>query len=1222
MKRILSFCLSFLYFFSFNIANAENIQSDSSDNVFWTFAGTPEPIIVGPVTPPPSPTPVPIPEELPSELVGIIPELDYVNASYEAVTGYGLLVQGDYEAAIKWFEKSPENVYAQACLGGLYDNGIGVKQDYYKAVDWYEKAADQGSIFAQYKLEYWGSLGVSFNRSELIRHAKELFQVPEEDLDNFIFSAYRLTEEEAYQLIMLEYEKDVASSVVINWPEELIDTKKIQLADELAYELGGTDLRTIWLVTACHKEHPEWVYCKYFDTLGGAVSYYDSPFDSPFDYYGWFLIWYGSAGEESLFHLLCEAKRQKWFENWSADSHQEIINHMNNDWPGMFPSPLLLEGLKTNMQAGEAMHELFVSVFGDEAGWSEAIWQWHDSELAAYNLEYAGTPVLKNGSVTYEVPENFYSAKCVTRFAGSIPEQLTLSFQHPELDGWTCLCGAYVESADGINGLAAFEKNNERILVSFNEAAVLPISEATINSDCDMQILLNPYSYWIDGGYPSGPHWIIEYSRSSTEKERFYVDSRNWITLYTKTDRSSGNGIVIRPVDYYDDLANVFVFENRQLVEQKAVYQVFPSVMTAVEVEKFTNLDNWLNEQKAYPPEGYAVITDTWWNTEWEIPELKKDLHYAYDNGVLAKLLEKTEDGDYRIQVGEAQGIISGELPGPSAGGSWPYVNNLLMVGKLKQDVALKRLPTQDSEILAELSAGTLFRLLHSPDAAIENDGWMQISIPSQDISMHMQPDEMIGYIKLTPVSMSANGMEYAEVIFSSSILNLEWMEVENIISRNVNEFPTLAYADATPEVLELYRKATQKNDSEAQYNLGSMYEFGENVEQDYTKALEWYQKAAEQDYVYAQLSLGSIYGGGFGVEQDYDKALEWYEKAAKDNAFAQNRLGDAYYFGSGMEQDYVKAAEWYQKAADQDYTFSQIMLAEMYEQGLGVEQNYSQAYNLYMKAAEKEYHVAQYALGNMHYFGRGVKQEYTKAAEWFQKAAGQNHVSAQYDLGIMFYNGRGVEQDYGKAAEWFQKAAEQNHVSAQYNLGIMFYNGRGVEQDYGKAAEWFQKAAEQNHVSAQYNLGVMFYYGRGVEQDYTKAAEWYQKAAEQSEVYAQNYLGYMFEYGQGVEQDYVKAVEWYQKAAEQGHVTAQSNLGYMYEHGKGVEQDYAKAAELYQKAAQQGNAFAQNNLGNMYRYGLGVEKNLDVAYEWYKKAASQGMEEAIAVLAENPSGF
>ena len=61
------------------------------------------------------------------------------------------------------------------------------------------------------------------------------------------------------------------------------------------------------------------------------------------------------------------------------------------------------------------------------------------------------------------------------------------------------------------------------------------------------------------------------------------------------------------------------------------------------------------------------------------------------------------------------------------------------------------------------------------------------------------------------------------------------------------------------------------------------MYKEGQGVEQNYIKAVEWFLKAAEQDNSDAQFNLGLIYQeGGKGIERNDAKAAEWYRKAAE----------------------------------------------------------------------------------------------------------------------------------------------------------------------------------------------------------------------------------------------------------------------------------------------------------------------------------------------------
>ena len=49
---------------------------------------------------------------------------------------------------------------------------------------------------------------------------------------------------------------------------------------------------------------------------------------------------------------------------------------------------------------------------------------------------------------------------------------------------------------------------------------------------------------------------------------------------------------------------------------------------------------------------------------------------------------------------------------------------------------------------------------------------------------------------------------------------------------------------------------AAEKGGSDAQYNLGLMYDLGQGTPQNDKEALKWYRKAAEQGYAKAQNNL------------------------------------------------------------------------------------------------------------------------------------------------------------------------------------------------------------------------------------------------------------------------------------------------------------------------------------------------------------------------------
>ena len=73
------------------------------------------------------------------------------------------------------------------------------------------------------------------------------------------------------------------------------------------------------------------------------------------------------------------------------------------------------------------------------------------------------------------------------------------------------------------------------------------------------------------------------------------------------------------------------------------------------------------------------------------------------------------------------------------------------------------------------------------------------------------------------------------------------------------------------------------------------MYEKGQGIAQNFTKAIEWYSKAANQGFADAQYNLGGIYYNGLGVLQNNTKAVEWWIKAANQgHVRAKSRLAES----------------------------------------------------------------------------------------------------------------------------------------------------------------------------------------------------------------------------------------------------------------------------------------------------------------------------------------
>src|SRR5690606_11462349 len=65
---------------------------------------------------------------------------------------------------------------------------------------------------------------------------------------------------------------------------------------------------------------------------------------------------------------------------------------------------------------------------------------------------------------------------------------------------------------------------------------------------------------------------------------------------------------------------------------------------------------------------------------------------------------------------------------------------------------------------------------------------------------------------------------------------------------------------------------------------VGSLYHTGDGLPKNYAKAVEWYRKAADRGNAVAQYNLGTIYRAGKGVPKNTDEAMKWYRLAAAQN--------------------------------------------------------------------------------------------------------------------------------------------------------------------------------------------------------------------------------------------------------------------------------------------------------------------------------------------------
>lgn len=136
----------------------------------------------------------------------------------------------------------------------------------------------------------------------------------------------------------------------------------------------------------------------------------------------------------------------------------------------------------------------------------------------------------------------------------------------------------------------------------------------------------------------------------------------------------------------------------------------------------------------------------------------------------------------------------------------------------------------------------------------------------------------------------------------------------------------TFAYKDdyVWQEKFRSQLPAAKSGDSDAQYDVGAMYEKGNGVARDEVKAFEWYLKSAEQGNDKAAYKVGFMYLRGKGVKRNYKQAFKWLNTSAdQNNVRAYYYLGTMYEKGNGVSKNLQTAVNWYTRAQKGGFTLA-----------------------------------------------------------------------------------------------------------------------------------------------------------------------------------------------------------------------------------------------------------------------------------------------------------
>lgn len=291
-------------------------------------------------------------------------------------------------------------------------------------------------------------------------------------------------------------------------------------------------------------------------------------------------------------------------------------------------------------------------------------------------------------------------------------------------------------------------------------------------------------------------------------------------------------------------------------------------------------------------------------------------------------------------------------------------------------------------------------------------------------------------------------------------------------------------------KAIESYKKAAEKNDPQAQLNLGRYYlKESENLESKLFMATELLIKAATQGNEEALIILKDIQI----PSQLQEKAAELFFKSAVETPQLEDKI----------------VFERLQKAVILGHSKALCYLGIHYEKGVGTIPDKKKALEYYNEALRQNVPAANYYLGRFCRLYRHRDEDIERALEYYLKAAFLRVSDAVNDLlwmeippkfkakvgEILFIYATDERTCKYLAFECLKKASDLDHVKAISVIGTYYEQGIGTSIDLVQAYLCYRKAAERHDLEAFGHLSRCYLQGIGVQTNQVLATH-YQKLA------------------------------------------------------------------------------------------------------------------------------
>ena len=334
---------------------------------------------------------------------------------------------------------------------------------------------------------------------------------------------------------------------------------------------------------------------------------------------------------------------------------------------------------------------------------------------------------------------------------------------------------------------------------------------------------------------------------------------------------------------------------------------------------------------------------------------------------------------------------------------------------------------------------------------------------------------------------------------------------------------------------------------------------------------------------------LALVYENGEGVPKDPSRALTLNVRACTDGAaMGCTNAGHLYYFGSGVDSDRMRAAEFAEKACKLGSQTGCVNFGRAIFGGDGMLADRERAVQFFKPACEMGNVLGCQALG---YWYVQVRRDAKSAAPAFAFACEREDFESCSNLGHMILSGDLLTKDRRAAAlPYLQRACDGKFGLGCRNLAVLWQRFGSPQ----KAEEFYERGCDLADAEACEQAGWYWCEGKLAKADDALAVRYLARACEGGRPWACGHLGIFFEWGQSVPLDPERSTQLYEGGCKQNEPESCLWLGILFRSGHGVPVDAKRGTAAIQRSCQLGNQEGCGELGVSYLDGLGVAPDPD----------------------------